>query len=209
MTEHPAARPRTRAFWADLRFLLGIALVVACVGGVALVVAAARQTVAVFASARTLVPGDAVSGDDLQVVDVALGSLEGVYLSPATLEPGMVVARTVPAGHLVPRDALVDAAAVRTPPVVVRTTTEPPAAVREGAAVEIWSAPRGERGAFDVPRILVSAATVVSVAADTSMLGGAGAAVEVVIDRASVADTLAAIAQGASLSVVPVAGAAP
>lgn len=202
MSDQHAVRPRPRAFWADLRFLLGIVLVVASVGGVGLVVAAARQTVPVFAAARTLVPGEAVATEDLRVVEVALGALEEVYLSPATLSPGAVTARTVPAGQLVPRDAVVDAAALR-------TTTELPAAVREGATVEVWSAPRLERGAFDAPRILIPAATVVSVTTEDSMLGGGGASVEVVIARAEVATTLAALAQGAGLSVVPVVGVAP
>lgn len=209
MSDQHAVRPRPRAFWADLRFLLGIVLVVASVGGVGLVVAVARQTVPVFAAARTLVPGEAVATEDLRVVEVALGALEEAYLSPATLSPGAVTARTVPAGQLVPRDALVDAAALRTTTVVVRTATDLPAAVREGATVEVWSAPRLERGVFDAPRILVPAATVVSVTTEDSMLGGGGASVEVVIARAEVATTLAALAQGASLSVVPAVGVAP
>ncbi|GAA3038733.1 SAF domain-containing protein [Microbacterium dextranolyticum] len=209
MSELPAARPRPRAFWADIRFLVGVALVVASVIGVWLVVAAARQTVPVFAAARTLVPGDAVGADDLRVVEVALGQLEGAYASPATLAPGAVATRTVPSGQLVPRDAVGDAASLRTTTVVVRTSTDLPAAVTPGATVEVWSAPQLERGAFDTPRILVPTATVVSVTADDSMIGGAGSTVELVIGRAEVADTLAAISGRASLSVVPTAAVSP
>lgn len=209
MSDHTAARPRPRAFWADIRFLLGIALVVASVVGVWLVVAAARQTVPVFAAARTIVPGDAVGADDVRVVEVALGQLEDAYASPATLAPGAIATRTIPAGQLVPRDAVGEAGGLRTTNVVVHSATEIPAAVAPGASVEVWAAPQLERGTFDTPRILVPTATVVSVSTDDSMMGSAGTAVELVIERADVADTLAAIAGGANLSIVPTTGAVP
>ena len=49
MSDHTAARPRPRAFWADIRFLLGIALIVASVAGVWLVwYGLARAFVEVF-----------------------------------------------------------------------------------------------------------------------------------------------------------------
>ena len=206
MTDHSAARPRPRAFWADIRFLLGVALIVASVAGVWLVVAAARQTVPVFAAARTIVPGETVGSADLRVVEVSLGQIEEAYASPATLEPGAVAVRTIPAGELVPRDAIGDAAGLRTTTVVVHSATELPAAVASGSVVEVWAAPQLERGVFDTPRILVPAATVVAVAEDDSIMGTAGSAVELVIERADVADTLAAISGGASLSIVPTAG---
>lgn len=208
MSDHVTARPRPRAFWADIRFLLGIALVVASVAGVWFVVAAARQTAPVFAAARTIVPGEAIAADDLRVVDVALGQLEDAYAAPATLAPGAVALRTIAAGELVPADAVGDAQAARTTTVVVHSATEVPAAVSSGSIVEVWAAPQLERGVYDVPRILVASATVVSVARDDSMMGTDGAAAELVIERSAVADTLAAIASGARVSLVPAAGGA-
>ena len=209
MSDLSAARPRPRAFWADIRFLLGVALIIASVVGVWLVVSAARQTVPVFAAARTIVPGEAIEAGDLRVVDVALGPLEKTYASPASWEPGAVATRTIATGELVPRDAVGDATRVRTTTVVVHSATELPAAVEAGSTVEVWAAPQLERGVFDTPRILVAAATVVSVDDDESMIGTSGSAVELVIERADVAETLAAIAGGANLSIVPTAGAAP
>lgn len=209
MSDHTAARPRPRAFWADIRFLLGIALIVASVAGVWLVVAAARQTAPAFAAARTIVAGEAVGADDLTVVDVALGQVAGAYASPTTLAPGSVATRTIPAGQLVAKDAIGDAAGLRTTTVVVHSATELPAAVGPGTTVEVWAAPQLERGQYDTPRILVASATVVSVTADDTMIGSAGSAVELVIERAEVADTLAAISGGASLSIVPTSAVAP
>lgn len=206
MTTADVARPRPRAFWADARFLLGVVLIVASIAGVWLVVAAARQTTPVFAAAHTLVPGDVVAADDLRVVDVALGGAGDVYATPATLEPGAVAVRTIEAGELVPLTAVGDAATAATTTISLRSAGEVPAAVTTGTVVEVWAAPQLERGEYDTPRILVPAATVVSVARDDSMMGTAGTALELVIDRAAVADTLAAVADDARLSVVPTAG---
>lgn len=209
MTEVSTARPRPRPFFSDVRFLLGIALVVVSVVGVWLVVAAARHTEPVFAAARTIVPGEPVAAGDLRVVEVALGGMTDAYASPASLEPGSVATRTIAAGELVPRTAVGAASAARTTSVVLHSASEVPASVLPGATVEVWAAPQLERGVFDAPRILVAAATVVSVSRDDTMIGTGGTAVELVIARSDVAATLTAIADGSSLSVVPATGSAP
>lgn len=209
MTTPDTVRPRPRAFWADARFLLGIALILASVAGVWLVVASARQTEPVFAAARTIVPGETVSADDLRVVDVALGPAGDVYASPASLTPGGVATRTIEEGELVPRLAVGDAAAVATTSVVIRTTGDVSAAVDTGSVVEVWAASPGEAGDFDAPSILVPSATVVSVERDDAVVSGSQVSIELVIARADVAATLAAVGDGSSLSVVPVAGATP
>lgn len=206
MTSADVARPRPRAFWSDARFVLGIILIVASIAGVWLIVTAARQTAPVFAAARTIVPGEAVAADDLRVVEVALGQTGEAYASPATLEPGVVAVRTIAAGELVPLTAIDDAARAATTTIGLRSAGDVPAAISTGTVVEVWAAPQLERGEYDTPRILVPSATVVTVVRDDSMMGTAGTALELVIDRADVADTLAAIADGARLSVVPTAG---
>ncbi len=207
MNDTVSARPRPRAFWADLRFLLGIALIVVSVIGVWFVVAAARQTAPVFAAASTIVPGQSVKADDLRVVEVALGQIQESYASPATLQPGSVATRTIPAGELVPRDAVGDAARARTTTIVLHSASDVPASVTTGSAVEVWAAAPLDRGAFDTPRILVGAATVASVDRDRTMMGSGGTAVEIVIARADVAAALAAVADGSNLSIVPTEGA--
>ena len=209
MTALDAARPRPRAFWGDARFFLGILLVVASVAGVWLVVSASRQTAPAFAATRTIVPGETIAADDLRVVDVSLGQVGGAYLEADALADGLVAVRTIESGELVPSSSVGDAAAVRTTSVVLRSAVDVPGSVRTGSVVEVWAAPLIERGSYDAPRILVPDATVVSVTRDDSMIGGGSAALEIVIPRADVAATLAAIADESALSVVPAAGAAP
>lgn len=206
MTALESPRPRPRAFWGDARFFLGVLLIAASVAGVWFVVSASRQTVPVFAATRTIVPGEAVTGDDVRLVDVALGSFEGEYLTSTGLEEGLVATRTVEDGELVPQSAVGAAAAAVTTTVVLRSAIEVPASVGSGTVVEVWEAPLIERGAYDVPRILVADATVVSVTRDDSMIGGGAASLEVVIPRSDVAAVLAATAAESALSVVPTGG---
>lgn len=209
MTRTDTARSRPRAFWGDARFLLGILLVAASIAGVWFVVSASRQTVPAFAAARTIVSGEEISRGDLRTVEVALGQVGEAYLEPEALVDGLVATRTIEAGELVPRSSVGDASSVRTTSVVLRSAVDVPGSVEPGSVVEVWAAPLIERGTYDVPRILVADATVVTVTRDDSMIGGGAAALEVVIPRADVPATLAAIADQSALSVVPTSGAAP
>ncbi|SFR99586.1 Chaperone for flagella basal body P-ring formation [Microbacterium sp. cf046] len=207
MTALDSVRPRPRAFWGDARFLLGILLVIASVAGVWFVVSASRQTAPAFAANRTIVPGEAISADDVRRVDVSLGQVSDAYLSPDALADGLIATRTIESGELVPDSAVGAAAAVRTTSVVLRSAVDVPGSVRAGSVVEVWAAPLLERGTYDTPRILVADATVVSVTRDDSMIGGGSAALEIVIPRADVAAALAAMADDSALSVVPTSGA--
>ncbi|QKJ19979.1 SAF domain-containing protein [Microbacterium hominis] len=208
MSTFDPPRPARRPFWGDVRFLLGIVLVVASIAGVWLVVSSARQTEPVYAAARTLVPGEALSADDLRIVEVALGQADAAYLTPATLGDAGVLTRTVEEGELLPVSAVGAPALARTTSVVVRSAAEVPAAVDTGAVVEVWAAPVSAPGEFETPRILIPDATVAAVLRDDGVVGSSGPALELVIARADVAALLAAMAGGSALSVVPVAGAA-
>ncbi|WP_308493316.1 SAF domain-containing protein [Microbacterium terrisoli] len=199
----PSVRPRRRVFWTDARFLLGIVLIVAAIGGVWAVVTLSRQTSPVYAAAHTLVPGQAVTSSDLTVVEVALGAARERYLAPGAALSDAVATRTVQAGELVPASATVPAAQSSLTSVVVHSSADVPSAVRAGTVVELWSAAQTERGVFATPRVLIPRATVVSVQRDDSMLGAGAAAIELRIERADVASTLEAISAQAALSIVP------
>ncbi|WP_425840778.1 SAF domain-containing protein [Microbacterium sp. PA5] len=203
------ARPRPRAFWADVRFLLGIVLIIGSVAGVWAVVITARQTAPALAAARTLVPGEAISPDDLHVVDVALGAARGGYLSPDALEPGAVVTRTIERGELIARAAVGSADAARVTTVVLPVAGDVPVAVSAGTVVEVWAAPQLERGTYGTPRVLVASATVLSVTRGDTVMGGGETSLELVIARVDVSAALAALADGSRLSVVPLSGLLP
>ena len=187
--------------------MLGIVLIVASVVGVWAVVAVARQTTPVLAAAHTIVPGDRVTADDFAVVDVALGRTAETYVRSGADLSGRVADRTIPAGELVPHDALVTARSRATTTVVVESTADVPTSIRPGSTVDVWAAEPEEQHSYGTPKILVSDAVVAKVAKDDSMLGGGSASLELVIPRADVADTLAAIAADWAVSVVPTGGA--
>lgn len=204
--ESPPRRPR--AFWNDLRFFVGLALIGASVAGVWFTVTAARQTTPVFAAARTIVPGDEVTAGDLRIVEAALGTAEGAYLTPDALVPGAIAVRTVAEGEFVPASALEDAARSRVTTVVVQTTTAVPSAVVPGSVVELWASPALEHGSFGTPAILVADATVAAVEEADGLLGARGSALELVVPRSDVAAVLQAVAASAAMSIVPAEGGA-
>lgn len=206
MTASSSATTSRRRPWGDVRFLLGIVLIVVSVAGVWFVVTAARHTTPVYVAARTIVPGETVTDADLRLVEVALGSTGDGYLAGDALVADAVAVRTIAVGELVPVEALGDAAANRSAGVVVQSSAEVPASVDAGSIVEVWSAPRAEDGSFGVPRILVADATVVAVLRDEAMVGRRGPSLEIVVPRSDIPLILGAMTAEAAISVVPTNG---
>ncbi|RAE64083.1 hypothetical protein DN540_34085, partial [Burkholderia multivorans] len=93
--------------WTDARLLVGAVLVIAAIVATYLLVGAATATTRVWASAAALVPGQAVSADDLVVAEVNLADVGEKYLSAETALPADTSVRTVIApGELVPASAV-------------------------------------------------------------------------------------------------------
>lgn len=194
-----------RAFWGDVRFLIGIALVITSITGVWLIVSASDDAVPVLQANRTITEGEALSSSDFQIVEVGLGALADDYLGPQELDLGQVAVRTLEKGEIVPVSATAAATENRSTTIVIESSTGIPEDVRTGTVVEVWHAPPLDDGrSYDAPRILLAEATVRSVVESDGMLADKGTAIEIVIDRSDVADVLAAVTGGSSLSVVPV-----
>lgn len=202
MASHSRPRP---AFRADLRFLVGIALVVISIAGVWLLVAASDRTEPLLQARRTIARGEVLTADDFEVAQVSIGALTDRYVGPGRLAPGQIARRTLTKGELLPRSAVADEKDDRTTTVVIETTTAIPDSIGPGADVEVWQAPARDDGrTFDAPRVLVGDAVVRTVLEDDGMLAESGTKVEIVVDRTDVADVLAAATGGAALSVIPV-----
>lgn len=199
-TARAARRP-----WTDLRFFIGLALIVVSVAGVWLIVGAAKQTSPALQAVRTIVPGEPLTSADVRVVDVVLGTVGFGYLTPGTLEPGLIATRTIAEGELVPSTAAADADQGRTTSVVVRSTVPVPASIIKGSVVELWAAePLEDSKGFGEPRVLLSEATVASVDRDDGPLSAKATTLELVVSRAKVGEVLTALTDGSSLSVVPI-----
>lgn len=198
------SRPR-RAFRGDMRFLIGIVLVIISITGVWFLIAASDDVTPVLQATRTITEGEVLVADDFRVAEVGLGAIAGDYVSPGDVEEGQIAARTLRTGELVPTSALAPAAAARSTTIVVESSTRIPHDVAAGSVVELWSAPPLEDGrTFDAPRILVADVIVRDVIESEGMLADSGVSVELVIDRADVAGVLDAVTGGSVLSIVPV-----
>lgn len=194
-----------RAVWGDARFLIGIAVVALSIGGVWAVVSSSGTTTPVLQATRTIALGEALVSEDFQVVEVGLGTVTDRYLAPQELHAGQVASRTVFAGELLATSAAESADANRTTTIVVESSTGIPADVAAGSVIELWhSPPVDDGGSQGPPRILVADAIVTSVTKAEGMLSADGTTAEIVIDRADVAEVLAAITGGSVLSVVPI-----
>lgn len=190
----------------DPRLVIGVVLVAASIAGVVAVVSANDDSVPVYAAAATLTPGSPVDADDLVVTRVRLDAAAELYIGEDALPDGALVARTVREGELVPLSAITLASSVGVSPVVISVDGTLAASVIEGADVDVWAAAPTELGGFGSPAVLVSGVTVARVTVDDGLVAGtSGADVEILVEKGDLAAVLAAIAEGDSLSLIPVA----
>lgn len=197
---------KTRSFWFDPRFAIGLALVVISVLGVMGIVASADSSVQVFAARAALVPGDRINTGDLLVKSVRLGDLDAKYLVAADVPTGgLLVTRAVSAGELVPASAVGNRAGARVASVVVAVQGSLPKSVAAGAVIDVWSASRAEDRSYGPPAVLASSVMVVRVIAPDGMVSAQnGDSVEVLVPRDKIARVLQAIANEDAISLVPV-----
>ena len=216
----------------DLRLVLGVLLVAGSVAGVYGIVAAADRRVTVYAAASALTPGERIDAGDLVQRSVALDGADRLYLAAGRIPSGgLVVTQPVAKGELLPTSSVGSTSGVRSTSLVIQLATRVSGAVVPGATIDIWAAadpdavatvaPSGTPGTSGAaasdstdatapvdttaPTVIVSGATVVKVLDESGgfSVASAGSSVEVLVPRSKVARLLQAIAQKASLAVVP------
>lgn len=204
----PVASRLRRPGWRDPRLLLGVALVGVSVALGAWAVGTAGRTVPVLVARDVIVPGDAVTVEDLEVREVRLGTATDAYLRPGEVAGPLLATRTVGAGELVPRAALVTEAQSGLRAVAVTPRGPVSRDVVPGALVELWLVPAAQEDAEEVmPRLLVDAATVAEVAEPTgAFTAGGSVSVHVLVPVESLPDVLGATASGGTIEVVPLPG---
>lgn len=200
------ARNTRRRFWFDPRFAIGLALVVAAVGGVYLIVSASDQTTAVFTARSALAVGDRVDAADLVPTQVRLGGTGDLYVTPDRLpDDGLVVTRTIAAGELVPASAVGRTTGTEVTSVVVELTSGLAANIGPGTVVDVWSARKTDPNTFGPPTVLVDQAAVVRLVEPTGLVAGGGIrTLEILVPKDAVAAVLESIANRDAIAVVPV-----
>ncbi|GAA3391601.1 hypothetical protein GCM10020369_50170 [Cryptosporangium minutisporangium] len=128
--------------WFDLRFVLGVVLVLGSVVVGARLFAVADKTVLVWAVARDLGSGTVLVRADLVAVRARLPESAGRYLAASGPEPvGRPLSRPVGAGELLPRAALAGRVCGSEVSIPV-SAQHVPATVRRGARVDVFATPR-------------------------------------------------------------------
>lgn len=208
----PTAGRLQRPSWRDGRLVVGILLVLLATALGAKVVASADDTTPVYAAAATLVPGEPVGPGDLRRVDVQLGADRSAYVAADhDLSADTYAVREVRAGELLPRSALGSRASVGVKPVSVPVDSGSASVLVAGSIVDVWVNSRDPASAaprFLKPQLALQAAAVARVPDATTGLAGATgtASVQVMVGADQVQSVIAAVDQGAKVTLVPVAG---
>lgn len=207
-----AARLQTPS-WRDTRLVVGVVLVLLSMTVGAKAIDAADDTVPMYAAAASLVPGQPVTQKDVKRVDVQLGVERKRYLAADhDIAPETFALRDVRPGELLPTSALGTRAAIDLKPVSVPVDGGGAAQLTAGSVVDVWVNARDPSSAaekYGKPAKTLQAAPVARTP-DTSG-GGLGAAsgttaVQIMVPEASVQALIAAIDQGARITLVPVPG---
>ncbi|HTW20329.1 MAG TPA: hypothetical protein VME70_08975 [Mycobacteriales bacterium] len=171
--------------WLDLRFVLGVLLVLVAVVAGAHVFAAAGHYAEVYRARQPLVPGERLAAGDLETGRVRFAGRGAGYVSAAGPAPtGDVVTRYVGAGELVPVAALASAAAVQPARREVTVPVTPghlPDGLAHGDLVDVYvtaTVPSGAR--VPAPSEVLAAVPVDS--DDGGSQSSAGTTVSVVLD---------------------------
>jgi hypothetical protein len=211
----PKAARLKRPGWRDARVLVGVLLVLASVALGGFVVAHADDRTPVYAARGPLVPGQRLSDDDLSRVDVQLGAALPRYLSAtAVLAPDRFVLRPVAAGELVPEAAVGGRTEVGVQPLVLTVDAGSAAALQVGSTVDVYvnradPAASDPTGGFVGPELTLEAVSVSSLPRASGGLGGGSTgerAVQVMAPTPRIKEIIAAVDQGARITLVPVPG---
>ena len=147
MSDIPASPKANRLAtpgWLDGRLVLGVLLVLVSVVVGARVLSAADRSSLVWAASGTVTAGSELSQDNLRLVRVRLfDGLEGRYVPQSQNPAGLVVARGLADGELLPRSDLLapgDEVDYRRVTVPVDASRLPPGLVRD-RQVDVWLTP--------------------------------------------------------------------
>jgi len=209
----PTATRLGKPSWRDSRLVVGVVLVLLSMTVGAKAIAAADDTVPMYAAAASLVPGQPVTQRDVRRVDVQLGADQARYVAADhDIAPDTFALRDVRPGELLPTTALGTRQAVDLKPVSVPVDSGGAGQLAVGSVVDVWVNARDRSSAaerYGKPVKTLEAAPVAHTPDKSA--GGLGAtsglsAVQIMVPEASVEGLIAAIDQGAKITLVPVPG---
>lgn len=209
----PAASRLQKPSWRDARLLVGLLLVLAATLGGASVISHLDDTVSVYRARSSLVPGQQVSKDDLQVVRVKVDQAGRTYLADSGKAPAGHVLREVRAGELVPRSAVGTARQVRGKSVAVPVDSTLAESLVNGSVVDVWVSARkdvGGRATYATPVKAIGRAVVSRVPQQRGgalgVSSGQDVSVHVLVPDDRVSAVIGAVTSESRVTLVPTAG---
>lgn len=207
----PQGRRLPTPRWFDLRFVVGVLIVVIPIVVGAHVLAAADRFATVYLARRALVPGQHLVADDLVVGRVRFDGGGERYVAAGQPPIGYVVTRYVAAGELLPLGALT---ATPTALAAERLVTVPvgvghaPLDLTRGDVVDVYVSVKSPAGDKPVrPRLVVGGAPVDSVSGSGALSSSGTVSVVIEVPAVAVIQVVRAIEAG-GLDVVRVPGVA-
>lgn len=211
----PVAKRLQRPGWRDTRLLVGVFLVLLATVLGAKAVASFDDRVPMYQATQAIKPGDRLGAGNLKRVEVLLGDVGSAYRSAsAPLPDDAYAVRTVPAGELLPNEAIGKAADLTVQPLTVRVDAVQVGGLDGGSLVDVYVNAATDRvgsaatAAPTGPKRLLESVTVASVTKDASRFGSSSStsAVQILVPRANVSDLIAAIDAESKITLVPVPG---
>jgi hypothetical protein len=211
----PTASRLRAPSWRDSRLLVGVLLVLVSTVAGAVVIARADDRVPVYAAAGRVAPGERLTADDVTVVRAQLGDGAAPYLPADRPLPADAYAlREMRRGELIPTASVGGAAQVGVQQVSLLVDATSAGALSAGSVVDVYvnRPAEGSSGVGAVryagPERVLERVSVVRVAGDDAVLGGATAtrAVQVMVPTAAVRDLVGDVDLGARITLVPVPG---
>ena len=209
----PTATRLSKPSWRDSRLVVGVVLVLLSMTVGAKAIAAADDTVPMYAAVATLVPGQPVTQHDVKRVDVQLGADRRRYVAADhDIASGTFALRDVRPGELVPASALGGRDAIDLKPVSVPVDGGGAAQLAAGSVVDVWVNARDRSSAAEKYGRPVKTFEAAPVARTPDKSGGGLgstpglSAVQIMVPEDGVQALIAAIHQGAKITLVPVPG---
>lgn len=196
----PSAARLSKARWLDARLLAGVMLVLLSVVLGAKVVAEADDSVPVWALTADLAPDAVLTMEDLQRVDVRLGSGMDQYILARGEGPvGYVVTRELRRGELLPAGALASDDLADKRRVTVAVDQAAVQGLVRSSVVDVYVVPESRAGEEQPParKVLESVSVAADPGSDKALGAGRGATgVDLLVPGEQVQQLLTDLASG-------------
>lgn len=190
--------------WRDPKLIIGALIVAASVLGTWFIVNQAANTMTVWTAARPLVPGHAITADDLSATEVRMSEAEEHYLPTSTEIPaGATVLSSIAPGELIPASQIGTADQLAGRVIALEVPGGLPGQVDAGSTIDLWGTDtRIEDGE---PELILSGVAVISVDRDSGGFAGANSnRIEVFVPTDDIDAVLSALAGEHHISVAAV-----